>query len=185
MLRLFYTTLCIVTVSLLSSFRFSSCSPRQDSAPVAEKAAEDAGDGSSLWYVALAVPDVNKAIEEVGGNWLELEKLSEDTKGEDYYDGFIMRQINVLLVLKKATFNKFVKRAEIIYDNAFEKIAADSVSFDDTVCAMFMFGQMRVTPRSYKNSDQNPVMPLANYLELIGNYRDHESEVRMATQAAK
>ncbi len=185
MSRLFCTTLCIVTVLLLSSLGSSSCSPKRDSAPVTEKAAEDAGDESDLWNVALAVPDVDKAIEEVGGNWLELEKLPMDDKGDAYYDGFIMRQINVLLVLKEATFNKFVKSAEIIYDNAFEKIAADSVSFDDTVCAMLMFGQMRVTPRSYKNSDKNPVMPLANYLELIGNYRDHETEVRMAVQSEK
>lgn len=128
-----------------------------------------------FWTVYLAVDDVNKAIETVGGLWINGEDLAKDPRPDGIFDGFILRHINALMVNKKATLDKFIRQAKIIYTPSFDTMTQEEclqIPYRDILCMMLCEGQMRIATRDNIDPATNPSSYIASFLEVAGNFKE-------------
>lgn len=140
--------------------------------PAAER---DSIDNESFWTVYLAVDDVNKAIETVGGLWINAEDLAKEGRPDSDFDGFILRHINTLMVNKKATLDKFIRQAKIIYTPSFGEMTQEEclkIPYRDIICMMLCEGQMRIATRDNIDPTTNPSSYIASFLEVVGKVKE-------------
>ncbi len=168
----------ILSLTSLTSYAASSVAPDNDPA-----------DGNStFWTVYLAVPDVEKAIESVGGEWINAADLAKSGRPDDDYDGFILPGINALMVNKKETLDKFAAQAKVIYTPSFDVITLSDyakIPYRDIICMMLADGQMRIATRDNINPAQNPASDFAAFLEVAGNFRAQERKSCCGESCAK
>lgn len=142
---------------------------------VDEKSSED----KPVWLAIVMVGDVMQATNEIGGEWIPMEKLALSDKPDLYYNGFIFSSVNAVAIHQKEILEKFVKDDyELIDEETFEKIPMKEfkeMPLDKIMTMMILTipGQ-GTTVRLKLNKiglKKNPAFDTVSEMEVMAQYR--------------
>lgn len=142
---------------------------------VDEKSSED----KPVWLAIVMVGDVMQTTNEIGGEWIPMEKLALSDKPDLYYNGFIFSSVNAVAIHQKEILEKFVKDDyELIDEETFEKIPMKEfkeMPLDKIMTMMILTipGQ-GTTVRLKLNKiglKKNPAFDTVSEMEVMAQYR--------------